>query len=186
MQSYCRAFSGRIIVAASVLFVSLQCKAFADQIASNARQEKVPTFEDYKVTDIFRGVPAKIDPQSHPWARRFKTVLSEGAGKGPNFAGHYRLIDWGCGTSCIAFAIVDVKTGRVFAVSEANRGVPAAGVGFKFQIDSKLLIVDPIELLEAKHPESGLQSAEARFYLWDKNQLSKIYTLSPTRPDGSK
>jgi hypothetical protein len=33
---------------------------------------------------------------------------------GPNFAGHYVIVTWGCGSSCLMMAIVDLKTGRVF------------------------------------------------------------------------
>jgi hypothetical protein len=33
---------------------------------------------------------------------------------GVNFAGHYAILNWGCGTQCIAYVIADVATGRVF------------------------------------------------------------------------
>ena len=32
----------------------------------------------------------------------------------PNFAGHYVLATWGCGTQCTQVAIVDLKTGFVY------------------------------------------------------------------------
>ncbi len=41
-------------------------------------------------------------------------MLREGAQQGPNFAGHYTLVRWGCGSGCIEMAIVDAKSGRVF------------------------------------------------------------------------
>lgn len=31
----------------------------------------------------------------------------------PNFAGHYILTTWGCGTSCIMGAVINSKTGKV-------------------------------------------------------------------------
>ncbi len=33
---------------------------------------------------------------------------------GPNFAGHYVVIQWGCGSQCVMMAIVDMKTGIVY------------------------------------------------------------------------
>ncbi len=33
---------------------------------------------------------------------------------GPNFAGHYFVIRWGCGSQCVLMAIVDAKTGIVY------------------------------------------------------------------------
>ena len=35
-------------------------------------------------------------------------------GNGPNFAGHYFAIRWGCGSQCVSMAIVDAKTGMVY------------------------------------------------------------------------
>lgn len=32
---------------------------------------------------------------------------------GPNFAGRYIVVQWGCGTECIQYAIVDAKTGMI-------------------------------------------------------------------------
>jgi hypothetical protein len=44
----------------------------------------------------------------------FRTVLREGVREGANFAGHYALVSFGCGTACMISAIVDVRNGRVF------------------------------------------------------------------------
>src|ERR1700743_182434 len=70
-------------------------------------------FSQYSVTSIFKGAPAKPQLTSET-ARRFRTVISEGANKGPNFAGHYTVVTWGCGADCASFAIVDALTGKVF------------------------------------------------------------------------
>jgi hypothetical protein len=34
--------------------------------------------------------------------------------EGANFAGHYAIVRWGCGTECVAYIIGDIATGRVF------------------------------------------------------------------------
>jgi hypothetical protein len=53
-------------------------------------------------------------------ARTFKTVLRTAAAEGPNFNGHFRVVDWGCGTNCIEWAVIDLTDGRVwFAPEEA-------------------------------------------------------------------
>jgi hypothetical protein len=31
----------------------------------------------------------------------------------PNFAGHFRIAEWGCGSSCVSVAIIDLKSGEV-------------------------------------------------------------------------
>jgi hypothetical protein len=44
----------------------------------------------------------------------FRTKIRQGATKGANFAGHYSIIEWGCGTSCVSLALVDARTGEVY------------------------------------------------------------------------
>jgi hypothetical protein len=47
-------------------------------------------------------------------ARQFRTVLRLAAAEGPNFNGHYRIAVWGCGTNCIEWAIINLRTGSVW------------------------------------------------------------------------
>ncbi|HEY2930861.1 MAG TPA: hypothetical protein VGK99_03875 [Acidobacteriota bacterium] len=90
---------------------------------STERQE--PRFTDYPVRDVFRGKPTP--PRLvKPWARMYRTCIREGVSKGygvehgkregpgPNFAGHYFVITWGCGAGCARMAIVDALTGTVY------------------------------------------------------------------------
>jgi hypothetical protein len=72
-----------------------------------------PAFADY-VADNFQGRSASVDLASHPLASRFRTRLREAADRGPNFAGHYTIASWGCGSGCFQHAIVDARNGRVF------------------------------------------------------------------------
>lgn len=81
-------------------------------------------------------------------ARRFRSVLREGAAAGPNFAGHFTVVAWGCGASCTSAAIVDARTGRV-AFPRLLRAISAVHVdgsddglnSLKFRLDSRLLVV---------------------------------------------
>jgi hypothetical protein len=124
-----------------------------------------PAFVRFPAT-IYRGRPARVDLRSHPTARRFRTVLREGARLGPNFAGHYTLIDWGCGTSCRAFAIVDAKTGGVYFPSFSLDDRP------EFRVDSTLLVTDPYE---ANYPENELIGPRIRtYYAWTGKALLKV------------
>lgn len=46
-------------------------------------------------------------------ARHYRTVIRLGAAEGPNFAGNFTIVRWGCGAGCIDWAIVDARTGRI-------------------------------------------------------------------------
>ena len=74
-----------------------------------------PQFESFPAREIFKGQPAapKYKSERH---RRFQTKILEGAGTGPNFAGHYTIVQWGCGASCISPLIVDAKTGVIYSL----------------------------------------------------------------------
>ncbi len=80
-------------------------------------------FEDYRVEQIFRGVPAA--PKLSKDNLLFKTRIRAGSKASVEFAGHYTVPRFGCGTECSAFFIVDSVTGNVydgFSVSD----LPAA------------------------------------------------------------
>jgi hypothetical protein len=75
-------------------------------------QERIPRFKDYPVTTSYigRNAPVKLTGGD----RTFRTRLREAAKEKPNFAGHYILTTWGCGTSCLMGAVIDAKTGKVY------------------------------------------------------------------------
>ena len=86
-------------------------------------------------------VPPKLQKGSP--GHRFRTVIKRGAAGPPDFAGHYRVVTWGCGTNCINFAIVDKKTGEVY-MQKAS-----ASMELKHVATSKLLVTDPPEISKA-------------------------------------
>ena len=73
-----------------------------------------PKFEDYPVIEVFRGTPA-APILATAEQRMYRTRIRNGvaAGAGPNFAGHYFVISWGCGSNCAMMAMVDARTGEV-------------------------------------------------------------------------
>lgn len=110
-----------------------------------------PQFEDYSVVENFSGAPAPVNFSTDPDAREFRTVISNAEKAGPNFAGHYTVATWGCGTACQRFAIVNSKTGAViefpngsylddFIFLGADSNV---GIVYDYRIDSRLFIVGP-------------------------------------------
>lgn len=74
-------------------------------------QGRVPQFRDYPVQNIFSGknVAPKLDQEG----RMFRTRLRAAARAKRDFSGEYVLATWGCGTSCLTGAAVNVRTGVV-------------------------------------------------------------------------
>ena len=128
---------------------------------------RVPRFEDYPVTEVFTRSPHS--PISFtPEQRMFRTVIRQGVEKGwgvwingewgkeqnrpgPNFAGHFIVIIWGCGSGCIEMAISDAATGVIYdpPVSEGGFTLPMLifpnSVGrapdTEWRRDSRLMII---------------------------------------------
>ena len=87
---------------------------------------------------------------------------------GANFAGHYSVVAWGCGTECETFMIVDLKTGKVFDGGEAKLKVAT-------EVKSRLLIVNPIEVIRETYKEEDLPSwLITQYYVWDGAKLKPI------------
>lgn len=99
-----------------------------------------PQFDDFPATKVgtWRSDVQLIDAKS----RRFGSILRSAARRDVNFAGHYILASWGCGTSCVMAAVIDTKTGSVtwlpFTVCCWNIQITEP---LEFRPESRLLIV---------------------------------------------
>ena len=104
-------------------------------------------------------VSASIDfnNKKYPEAQQFQTAITEGVfnASGPNFAGHYTVASWGCGSTCYSHAVVDNNTGDI--ISFGLQSEYGAGTS----LDTKVLILNPKEnfpTLEA----SGMAPGQAK------------------------
>jgi hypothetical protein len=84
----------------------------ANNYSQGARQQSIPQFRDFPAGEIFVGTSASVK-LTNDSDRAFRSRLKEASRQPPNFAGHYVLTTWGCGTECIMGAAVDVVTGNV-------------------------------------------------------------------------
>src|SRR5271156_2810076 len=81
--------------------------------AADLSDPKAPRFDSYAVPTEGKISNPKLDPSSNSIAKRYQTVLRQELHNGANFAGHYRVAIWGCGSSCAMFAVINLKTGHV-------------------------------------------------------------------------
>ena len=88
-------------------------------------QAPTPTFTQHAVK-VEKPKNVRVNLKSHRDASRFRTNLRNAAKEGVNFAGHYILTTWGCGTNCSQSAIIDARNGKVFFPDQLE----GAGFGF--------------------------------------------------------
>ena len=136
---------------------------------SSWKENRAPEFKDFPVQAIHQGAPAAVDLTSHPQARMYRTQLRRQALKGPDFAGHYTVAEWGCGSNCQSHMIVDAKTGRVYSGLGSERGI-------SIRLDSNLLIADPpMGPSGFAYPDNPTDSLPVRYYVWEDHNFRLIY-----------
>ena len=99
--------------------------------------------QDQQKSDIeaYTGEPVPVNFESNPDAKLFRTTITNQVEEGANFAGHYTVATWGCGTSCTGYAIVDVMTGNIvdYAPYYENQALE----GFVSSVNSNILVFNP-------------------------------------------
>ncbi len=142
----------------------------------NAFAQKTPSFKQYS-SSIEKAKARKIDFSSHQRARTFRTNLTNALKDGVNFAGHYILATWGCGTNCNESAIIDARNGKVFFPKELE----GAGFGFcelsdeteplVYKSNSRLLVLSGFKGgdLESEKTPCGIY-----YFEWTGTSLKKV------------
>lgn len=159
----------------TISFVSFLFLIFAYQALGQTSSD--PAFAKYKVR-VEKLKPVTVDLKSHKNARMYRTNLREAAKGGVNFAGHYTIATWGCGTNCTESGIIDQRNGRVSFPREL------AGVGnglaawseeldtLVFKPGSNLLIVNGLvggSDLNYANPKQGIH-----YLLWNGSTLREV------------
>jgi hypothetical protein len=152
----------------SVLPIVSAALALAGSTVANI---DVPSFERYRVKSGVIERPANVQLSSHPKAPKFRTVLADGAKTGPNFAGHYTIVTWGCGVACAEVGVVDARTGQVFFPRQlqpnAYQSVTDQTPPFQYRLESNLLIV-------AGSPLDRGDNIGIHYYLWNGRDLKEL------------
>jgi len=120
-------------------FILLAASTLASAQDTLKRKIKVilPTFKTYHVDSIYTGRAARTDFSTTPQLKLFRTVIKAGYKTNKlNFAGHYCLVTWGCGSDCQGHAIIDLKDGKVY-------DAPGSGSGCAFKKNSRMVVVNP-------------------------------------------
>jgi hypothetical protein len=138
----------------------------------------LPRFEDFPVTEHWDGVPAPVRLATRS-ERMFRTRLTQAAKEPPNFASHYRIVIWGCGSNCRAGAVVDLKSGVVFPppLSSGGEGWNRWGIGseeIEHDIDSRpnsrLAIVNSMDV------------PDVYYFVWEGNRFRQVLHVRATSP----
>ena len=134
-----------------------------------------PSFSDYPIKQIYNGRGA-MPILSTKEARAYRTALREGSRQTTNFAGHYRFVTGGCGTSCQEGAVVDRISGHVtfvpFSVCCTEKPYTKGFEEIKFRSDSQLVVFTG--LINQKKPDAE------HYYMFDGNTFNFVSSVPIT------
>jgi hypothetical protein len=125
-----------------------------------------PTFRQYPAFADFKGTPAK--PQLNTdLEHHYRTQIRTQARRGPNFAGHFTVASWSCGSPCGKFVIIDARSGTIYDpdITLGCFDTKGGGADLHFRLRSRLLMLTG--LLEQL-------GCGTEFYEWDGKQLKLL------------
>jgi hypothetical protein len=138
--------------------------------ATPKKVEHVPLMQDYLVSEIYPGVPADLLLSSYAGAKKYRTSLREGVKNGPNYAGHYTVIQISQGSNCQLIWVIDAITGAIITKPFSTNW------GAKYNLNSKLLILDPVpDDADESYFKSALFGVDSRYLVMDDGKLHLIF-----------
>ncbi len=150
--------------------------------------EHAPKFSDFPTKTDFKGNPASVKIENRQ-ARMFRSVLRDGARSGPNFAGHYTAVVWGCGADSFSLAIVDARNGKVyfppFRCITLAGGYDALSMEGKsvdnpaYRKDSNLIIFAGAEDTPSLDP----RDRSVQFWVFRDGRFKLIYSIQAPRQE---
>jgi hypothetical protein len=157
-------------------------------------------FEDFRVPSPLAGRKhnAGVSRSDLPTetSAQFERRLVKEARKGPNFAGHYTIVIWSCGSPCANLAIVNIQTGKIYdppfggviGWGNCEEGPGDGGSNpLSYRIDSSLLVITGnLEILDPKTDMWSEGPCGRFYYHWDGHRLSLLRSVVPIEAPLSK
>jgi hypothetical protein len=135
------------------MLVLSACARLADAPNATHRSDASPRFEDFPIESVFTGAPANVNLASHPDGKTLATRLTEVNPYDTRFAGHYRIVEIGCGTACQSIWAVDLVDGSIYSLFTASSGVA-------YRADSRLIVMNDPEFFAAMLDTSTVAEVE--------------------------
>ena len=138
-------------------------------------------FKKYKLKHNFSEFPVVVyksklvppDFKTDPKAKLFRTQIREQCKeKGINFAGHYTIAEWGCGSDCQQIAIIDRTNGKIYysGIQEDTD----LSYGIKCRPDSRMLVLNS-RLLETHKGYVGCSTImDVKTIEWVHNKARRL------------
>lgn len=171
------------------------------QAAAQTPSRPLPRFEDFPVKEVFNQTPHPpilVTPEQRLYRTRIRNGVEAGWGvwvngewsteqqrPGPNFAGHFIVIVWGCGAACLRMVICDAITGAVYDPPLSAGGLalpilaPAYAAGsapdVEYYRDSRLMVIEA-----TPHSDRPNVASYTFYFLWEGNHWKLLRRIPLT------
>ena len=136
--------------------------------ASLVCPSEVPRFADYPA-EVFDGPPrwpvVHLGADSLDMGRRSDYSLAYSMDHRPDFAGHLRVVESGCGSPCQVQTLVDVRTGEVV-------GSTVTSLGASYRLESRLFVANPPDSTGCY--EAGIAYGKPSYWAWNGTALDSV------------
>lgn len=123
-----------------------------------------PSFHDFPATEGLHAgmmLPRITNAQERKFRTELRQAITKGYDvveggteherRGPNFGGHYVLVQWGCGTTCMSGALINANTGQILRLpqipgaEQTGFQIPTVDLqSLRFRTNSLLLGMDNV------------------------------------------
>jgi len=128
--------------------------------------QQLPRFADYPAGSVYRGKTHALLPKykdAHP-----KTGIPDAAQRKADFAGHYVVIEAGCGAGCSALSVMDARSGKIYKFDRLIGRTDWDGLHYK--VTSRLLVFrGELGVWDAKHTTHGTY-----YYVFKANHFVRL------------
>jgi clan AA aspartic protease (TIGR02281 family) len=127
------------------------------------------TFERFPVVAAYRDAPAMPDFDGRDREfKNYRTRIRNGIAEGSDFAGRYKVIQFGCGTGCSFVLLADVSTGRVY--SFPHGGENEQMLRLEYRITSNLIRASWVPNIQ------DMNTCAQEDLLWDNGRFTSLRT----------
>lgn len=149
---------------------NLASSGIVNEVTSQVQTVCDLAVQEQQKTDlqVVSGKPADVDFDTNPDAKLFRSTIASQVAEGANFAGHYAVATWGCGTECQGYAITDVLTGKI--IEYVPHHAFQASEGLSFSANSNILVFNPKPEVAGSNKtavevlEDDFEARKGRFY----------------------
>ena len=137
-------------------------------LCANLFAQNIQQFPKAYAVELYNGPLADPDFDTNPEALMFRTRIKiTCATEGVNFAGHYTLVSFGCGTACQANFVIDRKTGEIFEGFTTELGVA-------FDSRSSMLIKNIGAQEMSQEEQESCDWCKITYWEWKDNAFVEI------------